>query len=112
MQCALEHQLKNAVLHVRCSRHASLLHSLQALRRASNVSEAVDVIGDLSSDSDSDGSPAFHDANESLPEGGGWGRAGQGFRQGDVGNEFETHNRSLSLKGVALAVLQSVCSGH
>jgi hypothetical protein len=46
---------------------------MQALRRASNVSEAVEVIGDLSSDSDSDsdsdGSPAFHDANESLPEG-------------------------------------------
>ena len=51
-----------------------LAQALQAMRRASNVSEAVDVLDNLSSsDSESDsesGSPAFHDASETLPDGG------------------------------------------
>lgn len=47
---------------------------MQALRRASNVSEAVEILGDVSSDSeagsDSDGGgDGFYDASESLPEG-------------------------------------------
>ena len=43
------------------------------MRRASNVSEAVDMLDTLSSsDSESDsesGSLAFHDASETLPDG-------------------------------------------
>ncbi|GAB4817237.1 hypothetical protein N2152v2_004283 [Parachlorella kessleri] len=69
-------------------------HAVKAMRRASNVSEAIDMLDDLSSsesESESEGgSPAFHDASETLPN------------EGPLGSDSVGHKPAARASGCAI----------